>query len=124
MELPSVVELGRIGRDLHRLAHELRTFHSNPITELETILASLDELQALGPRLDAIKAAIGTDTQTAVAAAVAPLNEQITNLAAAAQAQESQTSAVASDLTDKVAGIETALGIAAPASAGGGQQQA
>lgn len=106
---------------LDAIAEEYRTLHRrlaelvrSPRIELEILMAAIDELKALEPRLDAIAAAIGTDTATAVAAAVAPLNEQITTLTAAAAQTEADTSAEAGVLSTKIGVIETNVGITAP----------
>lgn len=83
----------------------------------QKIMSALDDLKALGPRLDAVLAAVSTDTATAVAAAVAPLNDQIASLTAAAAQSETDLSGEVGVMTPKVAALETAVGIPAPAPA-------
>ena len=78
-------------------------------------MAALDDLKALGPRLDAVAAAIGTDTATAVANATAAANQQISTLEATATQAETDLANEVTDLTAKVATLETAVGITPPA---------
>lgn len=80
-------------------------------------MPALDDLKALEPRLDAVIAAIGNDTATAVANATAPLNQQITELQAAAATAESNLAAEVATMGGKVASLETAVGITPPAPA-------
>lgn len=102
-------QLERWGEDYREALHKLTELHLNPFCLLETKMAAIDELKALSPRLDAIKATVANVT--------GPLQQQVVDLQAAAAAQESQTEAVASDLTGKVSDIEAALGINQPAAA-------
>lgn len=107
-------ELVAIAEATRRIHHRLTTLCLNPFKEVTNIMAALDTLKALEPRLDAIAAAIGTDTATAVANAVAPLNAQIATLQSAATQTESDTQAEADTLTAKVAVIEPLVGITPP----------
>lgn len=98
--------------ELRAIRHAIHEALQHPSLALEYIMAALDRLKALEPRLDAVIAAQNTDTATAVAAAVAPLNEQITQLqAAAAQSETDLGNEVDSVLTLKVVALETGAGI-------------
>lgn len=108
-------ELGRLADEVGEIHAHLERLYRNPELELENIILALDKLKALEPRLDAIAGAIGTDTATAVAAATAPLNQQIAGLQAAATQTEADASAEADIITGKVAAIEPLVGIAPPA---------
>lgn len=74
-------------------------------------MPALDDLKALEPRLDAVIAALSTDTATAVAAAVAPLNEQIATLQADATTSEAALATEVGNITPKVVALETGVGI-------------
>lgn len=74
-------------------------------------MSALDDLKVLDTRLQAVAAATPNDTATAVANAVAPLNEQITALNAAAATAESDLAAEVTALTPTVVALETAVGI-------------
>lgn len=74
-------------------------------------MAAIDDLKALDTRLQAVAAAIGQDTATAVAAAVAPLNTQISTLQGELTANESNLAAEVSALTPTVVALETAVGL-------------
>lgn len=80
-------------------------------------MSALEDLKSLEPRMDAIITAIGNDTATAVANAVAPLNQQISDMQAKAATDESDLAAEVGNMTTKVAALETAVGISAPAPA-------
>lgn len=112
---PATAELERIAAEIRAIHQRLVHLHLNPITELETIMAALDVLKALAPRIDTVTAGLGTDVSTAVANAVAPLNAEIATLQAAATQTESDTQAVADTLTTSVGALETAAGVTAPA---------
>lgn len=74
-------------------------------------MSALDDLKGLGTRLSAVLAAQSTDTATAVANAVGPLNEQISSLTAAAAQSESDLAAEVASLTPTVVGLETGVGV-------------
>lgn len=102
-------ELERWGEDYREALHKLTELHLNPFCLLEDIMSGIDDLKALGPRLDAIQAKAST--------ANADLTAQIAQLQGDAMARESELEAVVGDTTSKVSAIETALGITQPAAA-------
>jgi hypothetical protein len=81
------------------------------LEQQEAIMAAIDDLKALEPRLDAVIAALNTDTATAVANAVAPLNEQIASLQSAATNSEAALATEVANITPKVVALETGVGI-------------
>lgn len=100
--------------ELHTLADEARNLHhalTEALTphEREHVMAALDQLKALGPRIDAVTAIIGaTDVAGAVAQATAPLTAQIKQLQQDADAKETAAQAVATSLTTSVGALEAA----------------
>lgn len=115
MSVPTTSDPHDLAAAFRTALRRLETAVHHPLFERHHIMAALDLLKALEPRLDAIATAAGTDIATAVANAVAPLNQQISDLQAAADQTESDTTAEAGVLGGKVATIETALGITPPA---------
>lgn len=102
-----VAELEHWTRDFNAALHNLTQLHLNPFCEAETIMSGIDDLKALSPRLDAIKAK--------AASANSDLTAQVAQLQGDAAANESTLEAVVSDITGKVGEIETTLGIGQPA---------
>lgn len=73
---------------------------------------AIARLKALEPRLDAVIAAQGTDTSTAVDAATKPLKDQILQLQNEASQRESDFGAeVDNVITPKVVALEAGVGI-------------
>ena len=116
-------ELHRIRHDFHRLHHDLFELlegvitHNLPLEGL-AIMSALDDLKALGVRIDAVTAALPADIATAVqaqkdadAAAVKTAQDALAAAEAAATQAESDLAAEVTDLTAKVTALETAAGI-------------
>jgi hypothetical protein len=109
-------QLRQLRHDIHGLHRELfaalivALINHDP-EERTIIMALADDINALGPRVDAIGAAFGTDIATAVA------NQKATDDAAnAATIQElADAQRAVTNLTARVAVAETAAGIAPPA---------
>lgn len=108
-------ELAHIAGVVRAVTSHLRIYHLNPRLEIENIMAALDRLQALPARINTVAASLSTDTATAAAAAVAPLNEQIASLTAGAAQTETDTGAAADALESSVSALETAAGVIPPA---------
>ncbi len=118
-------------REIHRLLAEMhRRLHTaihaaltlNLPLEGISIMAALDDLKALGPRLDAVIAALPADVANAVAAQKAADDAAVTdaqNALATAQSDaataESNLASTVTDLTAKVASLEAAAGVQPPA---------
>ncbi len=107
-------ELRSIADEVRAVRSHIEHLYLNPYREWINIMTAIDKLKALEPRLDAIAAAIGTDTATAVANATAPLNAQITDLQAQVAQTETDVSAEADTLAAKVSTLEPLVGISPP----------
>lgn len=120
-------ELREVHRLLGELHHKLRVAieaavkFNLPLEAIE-IMSALDDLKALGPRLDAILAALPADVAAAVAAqkaadadAVTAAQDALTAAQAAATQAESDLAAEVTVLTAKIAALETAAGVQPPA---------
>lgn len=117
-------QLRALAEEAREIHHRLTHLCLNPVREIERIMTALSDLQALGPRLDAVAAILPADVANAVAAQVAAdaqaVNDAKSALATATQAAtdaESALQAEVTDLTAKVVALETAAGIPAPAPA-------
>jgi hypothetical protein len=116
-------EVYRLLGELHhklRVAIEAAVKFNLPLEAIE-IMSALDDLKALGPRLDAILAALPADVATAVAAqkaadaaAVTAAQDALTAAQAAATQAESDLAAEVATLTTKIAALETAAGVQPP----------
>ena len=111
--------LDAVHNRLHTALHAALTFNL-PLEGFE-IMAALDDLKALAPRLDAAIAALPADVATAVAAQKAADDAAVTDAQSAlAAAQNDATQAevalqaTVGDLTTKVAALETAAGVQPP----------
>ncbi len=114
-------------REVHRLLndahHRLHTAIHAALTlnlplEGYEIMAALDDLKALGPRIDAVTAALPADVANAVAAqkatddaAVSAAQSALTTAQNDATTAESNLAAEVTDLTGRVTALETAAGV-------------
>lgn len=108
--------LHSLHRDIRRMVEATLT-HNLPLEAL-SIMSALIDLQALGPRIDAVTAALPTDVATAVAAATATLTQQLSDATAAAAKAESDLQTEVDSLTTSVAALEAAAGVPAPTTVG------
>lgn len=112
MSMSAAAELRSVRRALAQVERSLRrVLRTNPKLEIPEMSQATDALRALAPRIDAVANAVSTDTATAVAAAVAPLNEQINTLQGEATNVENEVAGIAGDLGNRLAAVEQKLGI-------------
>lgn len=108
--------LRELHRDLHAAIFAAIT-HNTPL-EGAAIMAALDNLKALGARIDAVTALLPTDIAAAVkaqadadAAAITAAQDALATAQAAAVQAETDLATEVSDLTTKVAALEKAAGV-------------
>lgn len=103
--------LDHIRQDLEEWTAALKDLLLSPDLEMETIMSLVDDINALGVRIDAVTALLPTDVATAVAAQKA--TDDAANAANVQELADAQAAVTA--LAAKVTALETAAGVPATA---------